>query len=174
MATQGGLGRHLIHEAHDELDWAEAELKRVQEQLAEEDREHARRLSGLSALSGPDRETLMSEVSAQRRARAETLGLCHLYLLQSRAAQRFARLARVYEIACTSLSPAAAREQLARFLFRADDNPDRLPGAAAALERLAAALSRYFNGGLNDATDQSIRDAWMELDGVFTKLGRKG
>ncbi len=172
MAGPSGLGRHLIHEAHDELDWAESELKRVQEQLAEEDREHARRLSGMGARSGAEREALMHDVSADRRARAEELGLCQLYFLQSRAAQRFSRLTRVYEIACTSRTATDTRARLAEFLFRAGD--DVVPGAAAALDRLAAALTRYFNGGLTDATDQSIRDAWIELEGIFAKLGRRG
>lgn len=170
---QAPLGRHLIHEVHDELDWTEQEIQRVQEELAETDRHLARRLAGLSTRDAKGREALLAEVSAERRAKAEALGLPQLYSLQNGAAQRFARLARVYDIGCANADAATISQELARFLFRTGDEPETLPGAIQALDRLGAALSRYFNGGLNDETDQSIRDAWMELEGVFVALGRK-
>ena len=166
-------GRHLINEIRAELDWTESEISRIHDQIAEIDREYARRLAHVGAASPDVREAFLKDISERRKAEVETLGLVQLYALQNRAAQRFSRLTRVYEVGCATESAELIRETLGKFLFRAGDDYTRIPGAPDALNHLSAALFRYFNGSLNDETDQSIRDAWLSLEGVFAALGRK-
>lgn len=116
----------------------------------------------------PRRIVSLSETETQQ----EKIDLGDGYVAQKRAATRLAMLAQVFEFGCMQKSSAAIYFQLARTLFRSQEDIDKSPGAEQAVSKLAEALYQDFHIRHQLGESQEVAAAWGELVGIIRALGR--
>ena len=145
---------HLLQEVKEELDWAARELAEVESQFIELEKDLRAKLDG-------DSEANIAEIARLTEEQKKSLNINELHSILSRAARRFSLLAHVFEIgaANTKIEDIVAG-LMDGLVFRQSDANE---GADEPILQLAEALQYYFQ----------IRDAWMEVQGVLHRLGRK-
>lgn len=116
----------------------------------------------------PRRVVSLSETETQQ----EKIDLGDGYVAQKRAATRLAMLAQVFEYGCMQKSSAAIYFQLARYLFRSQEDIEKSPGAEQALSELAEALYQDFHVRHQLGESPEVAAAWGELVGIIRTLGR--
>ncbi len=166
-----GEHRHLIQELKDELDWAVGEVRRTEKSILELELEYAQRLEAISAEDENERRVETENLFRERKKRQISLRLDDAFIIQNRAARRFALLGRIFETACTSsdnLKPA-----ITGVLFRSLDDVRNTDGAEEIMVDLADALHDYFYHSLSDENDGRVRRAWLEVEHILRKLGRE-
>lgn len=155
---------HLLHEVKEELDWAARELASVEKQFIAIEKNLRAQIDNGDALSVAELQRLSDE-------QKKSLNINELHAILSRAARRFSLLSRVFEIGAANDKIEDIVELLMDgLLFR---QSDASAGADGAILQLAEALQCYFHICLDDKGDEKIRDAWMEVQGILHKLGRK-
>ena len=155
---------HLLQEVKEELDWAARELAEVEDQFIELEKDLRAKLDG-------DDEANTAEIARLTEEQKKSLNINELHAILSRAARRFSLLAHVFEIgaANTEISDIVS-ELMDGVVFRQSDTNE---GADEPILQLAEALQYYFHVCFDDKGDEKIRDAWMEVQGVLHRLGRK-
>ncbi len=157
--------RHLQQEIKDELDRAANHVNRTVETVMDLEFDYNARIEGLP--DGPGKDAQIAALMKEKERRQEMLGLDKAYAVQKRVARDFALISRVYEIGCARSAADSTQERLAGFLFDPGGGFGRVPGAEAALRRLAEALKAYFRVSLNDDNDRNIRRAWAEIGEIL-------
>lgn len=154
---------HLLQEVKEELDWAARELSEVEQQFISLELELSKKIEANES----DSAALTREIEEKKKA----LNIVELHSILSGAARRFSLLARVFEIGATTDSIEGIVQSLTDgLLFRQADTSE---GADDAIIQLAESLQFYFHVCYDDRGDEKIRDAWLEVQGILQKLGRK-
>lgn len=155
---------HLLQEVKEELDWAARELAEVESKFIELEKDLRAKLEG-------DGETNVAEIARLTEEQKKSLNINELHSILSRAARRFSLLAHVFEIgAANTKIENIVSELMDGLVFRQSDANE---GADGPILQLAEALQYYFHVCFDDKGDEKIRDAWMEVQGILHKLGRK-
>lgn len=163
--------RHLIQELKDELDWAVGEVRRTEKSIMELELDFSQRLKAVSAGDEAERRIKTENLFREREKRQIALRLDDAYVIQNRAARRFALLGRIFETACTSSENL--KDTVTAVLFRSLDDVRNTDGAEEILAHLADALHDYFYRSLSDENDGRVRRSWLEVEHILRKLGRE-
>ncbi len=163
--------RHLIRELKDELDWAVGEVRRTEKSVMELELDFSQRLKAVSAGDEAERRIETENLFREREKRQIALRLDDAYVIQNRAARRFALLGRIFETACTSSENL--KSTVTGVLFRSLDDVRNTDGAEEILTHLAEALHAYFYRSLSDENDGRVRRSWLEVEHILRKLGRE-
>ncbi len=155
---------HLLHEVKDELDWAERELTDAERKFTMLEKRMRERIR-------EGEETSAVELERQLEEEKSALNMDELYAILSGAARRYSLLSRVFEIGAANNNLDDMVTAITKgLLFREGDDHEEADGAIA---MLAKAMLGYFHVHLGDESDEKIRDAWLEVQSVLHKLGRK-
>ncbi len=166
-----GEHRHLIQELKGELDWAVGEVRRTERSILELELEFNQRLETIPAGDETERRIKTENLFREREKRQISLRLDDAYIIQNRAARRFALLGRIFETACTSSENL--KNTITGVLFRSREDVRNTDGAEEIVAQLADALHRYFYRSLSDENDGRVRRAWLEVEHILRKLGRE-